>query len=393
MIIILLRIPVYCAPMKRSTLLLSLFVVPLVLLSCGFLTGTPPAEEPQGSEETSSSAPELNEEDLVTKNVAYTGILEEGGVTIYQEGSHRLMLSDGKMVLLKSPEDSEVPLNLYVGKLVRVKGDVMPTVEAGGTIMEVKEIHLIRRETDAEGNEHEVLRVLCSGVGERGTGCPENLVCDLQEDGMGICMEELVGGSSVSSSESSSSSENSLSSSVSSGTSPSSPSSASTSSVHSSSSFTSSSSSTSSSLVSSGTSASAGSMGSGYGKAVELMLKEEYASDRWTQEYCTSHVGFCVPVHKNWYYKSFGALSSVLWHVEMGALDVEKMGDGPIAVELKSGDVVSIGVADGDVKIVGGKVIGYRSFSDSRHFEISAVDSLRVPVEYVTKSLSVIMVE
>ena len=123
------------------------------------------------------------------------------------------------------------------------------------------------------------------------------------------------------------------------------------------------------------------------------MLKEEYAADRWTQEYCTSHVGFCVPVHKSWYYKSFGALSSVLWHVEMGALDVESMGDGPIAVELKSGDVASIGVADGDVKVVGGKVIGYRSFSDSRHFEISAVESLRVPVEYVAKNLSLITVE
>lgn len=392
--------------MKRSTLLLSIFVVPLVLFSCDFLTETPPAQEPAAMEEALPPPPEVNEEDLVTKNVTYTGILEEGGVTIYQEGSHRLMLSDGKMVLLKTSEDSDVALALYIGKLVRVKGDVMPTVEAGGTIMEAKEIHLIRRETDAEGNEHEVLRVLCGGVlrpgsrsgpepsgpkaGQAGNaGCPENLVCEIQEDGMGVCMEELVGGSaSLESSSSAESSESSSDSSVSS------TSSSVSSSVSPPSSVTSASSSSSTSAsVSSSVSSSAGSMGSGYEKAVELMLGEDYAPARWTQEYCTSHAGFCVPVHKNWYYKSFGALSSVLWHVEMGALDVENMGDGPIAVELKSGDVASIGVADGDVKIVGGRVIGYRSFSDSRHFEISAVESLRVPVEYVAKSLSLITVE
>lgn len=374
--------------MKRSTLLLSLFVVPLTLLSCDFLTKTPPAQEPQAVEEPVTTAPDVNEEDLVTKNVTYTGILEEGGVTIYQEGSHRLMLSDGKMVLLKSPADSQMSLSLYAGKLVRVKGDVMPTVEAGGTIMEAKEVHLIRRETDAEGNEHEVLRMLCGGASN--AGCPDDLVCEIEADGMGVCMEELVGGSV--SSDSSLSAESSDSSSSVSSTSSSSVSSSVTSSSVSSVTTSSPSSSTSSS-VSSSVSSSAGSMGSTYGKAVELMLKEEYAADRWTQEYCTSHVGFCVPVHKNWYYKSFGALSSVLWHVEMGALDVENMGDGPISVELKSGDVVSIGVGDGDVKVVGGRVIGYRSFSDSRHFEISAVESLRVPVEYVAKSLSLITVE
>ena len=371
--------------MKRSTLLLSLFVVPLALLSCDFLTETPPAEVPQAVEEPSSTAPEVSEEDLVTKNVTYTGILEEGGVTIYQEGSHRLMLSDGKMVLLKSPADAQTSLSLYTGKLVRVKGDVMPTVEAGGTIMEVKEIHLIRRETDAEGNEHEVLRILCGGVSK--AGCPENLVCELEEDGTGVCMEELVGGS-VSSESSSSvgSSESSSDSSVASTSSSFvSPSSASASSATTSSSSVSS---TSSSSSSNSVSSSAGSMGATYERAVEMMIKEEYTADRWTQEYCTSHVGFCVPVHKNWYYKSFGAMSTVLWHVEIGAVDVQSTGDGPIVVELKSGDVVGLGVGDSDVRVVGERAIGYRSFSDNRHIEISGPKDLREPVEYITKGLT-----
>ena len=124
-----------------------------------------------------------------------------------------------------------------------------------------------------------------------------------------------------------------------------------------------------------------------YKRAVELMLDEDYIAERWTQEYCSAHVGFCVSVHKNWYFKSFGAMSSLLWHLEMGAIAVDVVGDGPLVVDLKTGDLTALGLNDGDVKVVGSKVIGYRSWSDNRHFEISAQSSLREPVEFVTKGL------
>lgn len=348
-------------------LLLSLFAVPLLATACQAPTDT---TEPEQETQEESSAPALDAEDLVTKNVTYTGILEEGGVTIYQEGSHRLMLSDGKMVLLNSAEEASVSLDLYIGKLVRVKGDVMPTVEAGGTIMDVKEIHWIRREEDEDGNEQEVMRVLCGG--ESGVRCPEGTSCALQEQGPGICMEQ---------SEESSSSEGSSLTSSSSSSEVSSTSSAASSSPSSTSPSSASSSSSSFSMSSTGN--------SNYDRALELMVKEEYSADRWTQEYCTDHVGFCVSVHKNWYFKSFGAMTSILWHVEMGAVDVGAMGDGPIAVELKSGDLAAMGAGDGDIKVVGGKVIGYRSFSDNRHFEISAPSSLQTAVTFVTNGLKV----
>ncbi len=356
--------------MKRF-LLLSLFAVPLFVTACQAPTETTEPEE----ETQESSAPALDAEDLVTKNVTYTGILEQGGVTIYQEGSHRLMLSDGKMVLLNSAEGASVSLDLYIGKLVRVKGDVMPTVEAGGTIMDVKEIHWIRREEDEDGNEQEVMRVLCGG--ESGVRCPEGTTCVLQEQGPGICMEQ---------SEESSSSEGSSVTSSTSSSEVSSTSSAASSSPSSSPSSTSPSS-TSSSVSSSASVSSTGN--SNYDRALELMIKEEYAADRWTQEYCTDHVNFCVPVHKNWYFKSFGAMTSILWHVEMGAVDVGAMGDGPIVVELKSGDLSAMGGGDGDIKVIGGKVIGYRSHSDNRHFEISAPSSLQTAVTFVAKGLKI----
>jgi hypothetical protein len=117
------------------------------------------------------------------------------------------------------------------------------------------------------------------------------------------------------------------------------------------------------------------------------MVKEDYAPERWTQEYCSSHVEFCVAVHKNWYFKSFGAMTSVLWHVEMGAENVENTGDGPIFVELKSGALEGLQVNDADVKEVGERVIGYRGWTENRHFEISAPVELREPVAFVTQSL------
>lgn len=122
-------------------------------------------------------------------------------------------------------------------------------------------------------------------------------------------------------------------------------------------------------------------------EAVALMIDEDYAENRWTQEYCSTHVGFCVPVHKNWYFKSFGATASLLWHVEMGASEVADFGDGPLEVDLKMAALETLGVSDGDVRTIGGKVIGYRSWSDNRHFEISAVAELKDPVMYVTENL------
>ncbi|MBI4129670.1 hypothetical protein HY464_03190, partial [Candidatus Peregrinibacteria bacterium] len=41
--------------------------------------------------------------------------------------------------------------------------------------------------------------------------------------------------------------------------------------------------------------------------SVAMMAKEKLAREQWTQEYCSPHVGFCVPIHRNWWFKSFGA--------------------------------------------------------------------------------------
>lgn len=421
--------------MRRYLLSLSVFLLPLALFACVGGEVTLPLQEPQ-QEETEEPAPSIiQEEDLVTYNVTYTGILEEGGVTIYQQGTHRLMLSDGKMVLLDPAEETAIVLNLYVGKLVRIKGDVMPTVEAGGTIMEVQEIGWIRRETNEEGDEVEVIRMLCGGEG--GSACPLGYVCELgEEEKSSVCVEgEGSEGSEGSEGgegdeiddedvdvdegeedveedaeaesgcnnpctdaqecsglgecaivgeqcmcpgtyvclagccswvlESADSSECSAEGEANAGESG-----------------------TSALLVQDDEEPAAGEdVPEDLATTIASMEEEDYAAGRWTQEYCSAHVGFCVSVHKNWYFKSFGATASLLWHVEMGAAEVADFGEGPLMVDLKTGAVETLGVADGDVQVVGAKVIGYRSWSDNRHFEISAPASLVEPVTYVTVNL------
>lgn len=113
------------------------------------------------------------------------------------------------------------------------------------------------------------------------------------------------------------------------------------------------------------------------------MAKQNYATPSlWSQKYCTGHIGFCVPVHKNWYYKSFGATTSTLWHVEFAMKDIQAIGEGVISLNLISGSAQDAGGADGKVETKGNIVIGYKDW-DGRHLEITADARLAEPVTYM----------
>ena len=115
------------------------------------------------------------------------------------------------------------------------------------------------------------------------------------------------------------------------------------------------------------------------------MAKVNMAAANWTQQYCApSHLAFCFPIHKNWYYNSFGATSSSLWHVELSSEELETLGDGPIAVVLLSGGATD---PDGTVSDRGGTVVGVRVWSNNRHIEIRAPKALEAAVRYITQEL------
>lgn len=118
------------------------------------------------------------------------------------------------------------------------------------------------------------------------------------------------------------------------------------------------------------------------------MASQDYSAALWTQKYCTTHIAFCIPAHKNWYYKSFGATTSNLWHVEFAMESIESIGTGPIVLNLVDSTVEAAGATDGAVQTKGSEVIGFVAWNDGTHFEIIADSSLSAAVSYMTSHIT-----
>lgn len=119
------------------------------------------------------------------------------------------------------------------------------------------------------------------------------------------------------------------------------------------------------------------------------MTKDNMDSAHWTQQYCTSHIGFCLPIHRNWWFKSFGATTSSLWHVEISNAAIQNLNEGPIMVKLLSGTSASKKATSGQVRIQGNWVVGLRDWESNEHFEITAPANLEAAVSYITEHLTV----
>lgn len=271
-----------------------------------------------------------------TQNVTYQGTLEPAGVTIYMEGTHKLMLDGGRFIMLES---NTVNLDQFDGKTVQVLGAVRPTQEAGGIIMNVQTLTDLTPKSSSESSSSESMSSLSSQSQESASSLSARSAAAI-----------------VSSSVSSAAAEKS-------------------------------------SALSIPQSSSAAAASSAYQASTQLsdeaatMAKDDMSAQNWTQQYCSGTAGFCVPIHKNWYYRGFGATATTLWHVEVGPTDVNNIGDGPLIVNMMSGTLSDAGASDGQVKVTGGSVIGYRSWSENRHIEISAPADLQAAVSFMTANL------
>lgn len=326
-----------------------------------------PVTSPDDGTDLSSSEQVSSEDTTGTHNVSYTGVIDELGITIYQQGTHRLTLPDERFVLLQSDSPS-VDLDEYIGRQVEVRGSSRPTVEAGGTIMSVEQIIALEQSSSSVSSEA-VARTFCGGIAA--LPCPANQMCiddpaddcDPNNGGAdcgGICVPEVSFSSSAAIASSASVTANSVTrppvSSV--------------------------------SNVSSAASSSPA-VPSELEAEITLMATKDYATSAlWTQRYCTDHVGFCTPVHKEWYFQSFGSKAGTLWHVEFGMAEIVNVNDGPIRLDLVSGASASKNKSDGEVAIEGSQVVGYRDLGD-RHFEISGDARLKAAIEFMTKNLQI----
>lgn len=281
------------------------------------------------NEQAASSSEQVQSSSSVreTNNVSYQGVVRPSGISIYMEGTHRLELDSDRFILLQS---DSIDLNGYVGESVIVFGSVRPTVESDAMIMTVSDITL--RSSSSS-----------SVVSESSSSTSESSA-DIQSE---------VSSSSINATSSSESNK------------------------------------TDSVQSSESSPMAAIEYTAEFEARIATMAQEDVSAARWTQQYCTGHIGFCVPVHKNWWFQSFGATNSDLWHVEMNSQPLDKIHDGPIVVRLMQGSLADVGVADGDVVQKGNMAVGYRQWTDGRHFEVQADVRLQQSVQYITDNLKV----
>lgn len=375
--------------MKRF---LSILTCSLLFASCGFFGGSDEPEvpdvvpPPKKAEEPVEPEPTERE----TQNVSFEGILETAGISIYQEGTHKIMLDDTRFILLES---DVLTLEDHVGAMVSAFGSVRPTVEDGGQIMRVETMEILAPADDPALAPDEIA----------GTGETVQPAADNPEMGTGEVLDtENQEEDNVPPNEGEESPEETIPEPTASDdaeesedTIPESPGEDEV---------------IPEPLPEDGADAPSDTLEEGDAEdptgeemgdvifeqeplspeleaTVMDMQKENYASERWTRNYCSSHIGFCIPVHKNWWYKSFGNTTSHLWHVELSNQELDNLGDGAIQVLLVSGSVGSKKATDGQVRTHGTSIIGFRAWDSSQHFEIIADQRLEAAVRYLTQHL------
>jgi hypothetical protein len=317
--------------MKRF-LAASLALIPLAACSWN---------QPEITEENDTSIETQRPE---TKNVIYRGTLLPLGSSIYMEGTHRLQLEDGRFVLLES---NGLVLDDYLGQDVEVFGSTRATIEGSAIIMRVERVANATQsnaeESSSSTSSSSSSEVTASSVAVQ---APISSATVLASSRPPVLVLSSAAASVATSS-----------------IAPVAP----------------------ASSVPTATASSASSVDPALEARVTAMAKANMDPANWTQEYCSpTHLGFCFPIHKNWWFTSFGATSSSVWHVEMSSEELAKLGDGPISVVLQSGNATA---PDGLVVTEGAVTTGVRAWSGNRHFVISAPARLEAAVRYITQEL------
>lgn len=268
---------------------------------------------PSDTDSSSSTSSES-----VVRDVSYTGIIRELGVSIYMQGTHKLALDNGQFLILES---STLDLNNYLDRAVRVTGDVRPTVEEGGMIMRVNAV---------------------SAVEMSSASSDESMSSD------GSSSSDTSSASSIASAAASSRQ-------------------------------------AVSSRAASSIAAASSSLTTDANLAkAQAMAKVNMGAANWTQQYCSKQIGFCAPVHKNWWFTSFGATSTYLAHVEISTEELHTLGDGPLSINVVSGSISN----DGQVVTQGVETVGYRTWSNDRHIEVRGPSVLAEAIRYITQNIA-----
>lgn len=116
------------------------------------------------------------------------------------------------------------------------------------------------------------------------------------------------------------------------------------------------------------------------------MQKNSVGADLFKSQYCTVNGGFCLPIHKNWFFTSFQRQAGTLWHVEIGPQEIAAMGEGLIIIDLVKGPLPADQL-DQTAVVSGEYVTAYRAWKDN-HLVVKAPASLQASAEYIVKSVT-----
>lgn len=272
------------------------------------------------------------------------GVLQKAGVGIYMQGTHRLQMYDGTFLLLQS---STVRLDDYINARIVVTGRLQPTAETGGMIMNVEIIEAAEAFPQPE---------ILAEDGPKTTSSASSSALAMNSIPASSFPAPLPIRSFYSTNAASSYSARSSSSSA-----------------------------QPVSLPPASSSSSAGVVD--VSSTIKAMARVASDSAAFTTKYCSSHIGFCFPMHKHWFYKSFGAsVSPYLWHVEVSDQSVEEAGQGVIVLNLVSGALVG---PEGEAVVRGDFVVASRQWTGNRRFEISGPKELIAAVEFMASGLEV----
>lgn len=314
----------------KKHIVASLLLLPLA--ACSWGTTTAPA--PDDGTTVVTERPE-------TKNVIYRGRLLPLGASIYMEGTHRLELEDGRFVLLES---NGLLLDEYANEDVEVFGSTRATIEGSAIIMRVDRVAKLAASSEPTiESSSSSAQTVSSAPAIMPAASSEAPVRPTSSSAKPLPASSATAQSSAPV------------------IAPPVP------------------------PVAPPSSSSTSSVDPAFQARVTAMAKAKMDAPNWIQQYCApSHVAFCFPIHKNWWYTSFGATSSSVWHVEMSSEELVQLGDGPIAVVLVSGNA---SVPDGTVSTDAGVSIGIRTWTNNRHIEIRGPAALSQAIAYITAEL------
>ena len=71
------------------------------------------------------------------------GTIEELGISIFMQGTHRLVDDSGELLALLQSGSESLDLNTYLGQKVEISGESAPSVEGNSTFVTVESVSKI----------------------------------------------------------------------------------------------------------------------------------------------------------------------------------------------------------------------------------------------------------